>query len=435
MANQVLKLVYYIIYSLELLVVEEAIFHNRVKSRKCYAVVGGVYLLIMVPTILFTERPSYLIILILNISLYVLLFQGKLWSQVVHFLGVYMFTGMVESMVSGIGIFLLQQSLNNLEISLVSGGVRLLFAVISAVFVFVVVTSEWTQKFIKYFRALKWFQYAAIIMIVLSGTLLMAMSEVILEFIDNKEVGAVLHIVIIFLLGTTFVGIIWFVSNVYGKEYYLKQNQLKEEIIRTQQQYYQNIYENDREMRKFRHDIYSQLGCLQLLLLENKNEQALKHLEMIEGDFKRLSVYKYHTGNEILDVIINQKYLEAKKRGIHICVEGRLNRTDFMDSYNLCTIFVNAINNGVEACESMEVVEKVINVSIVEHGNTVFFQFINPATREMYEAVKQNKTTKEDVQNHGLGVENIRMAVELNRGEMEYRYSDERLILEICFEV
>ena len=435
MGENILKLIYYIFYTLELLLVGEAIFHNRVRGKLRYATVIVLYLLIIVSTMLLLGNVNFLLKLALNIIVYVSLFQGKILSRLASFFGVYFFTGTAESIVNGIAFLLLHQPLERLGISTLSVSVRLILDITSATLVLLIITRKGIQKFISYFLSLKWFQYAAIIMIAFSGALVMLISEVVLDYIDNKKVGEIFHFSIIILLGTTFVGIIWFVSTVYAKEYYLKQNQLKEEIIHMQQQYYQNIYENDREMRKFRHDIHSHLGCLQLLMSEGKIEQAIRHLETVENNFEKIKVYKYHTGNEILDVIINQKCMEAKKKNINIIVEGKLNTADFIDAYDLCTIFANALNNGMEAYNRIQNKEKVIHVSILEHERTILFRFDNFATDEMYEALKQNRSTKEDNQNHGFGAENIRMAVEKNGGDLEYHYNNENLILEIYFEM
>ena len=89
----------------------------------------------------------------------------------------------------------------------------------------------------------------------------------------------------------------------------------------------------------------------------------------------------------------------------------------------------------MEAYNRIQNKEKVIHVSILEHERTILFRFVNFATDEMYEALKQNRSTKEDNQNHGFGAENIRMAVEKNGGDLEYHYNNENLILEIYFEM
>ncbi len=433
--NTILKLIQYIIYSVEFFLAGEAIFHNRVKEWIKYIVVIMIYLSIIVPSMLITGSVNFFVKLALNIWIYILLFQGTLSSRLVHFLGVYIFTGMVEGVVSGIGTLILYKPFNNLGVSMVSYGIQLIVAIISAVLTLVITTRAWAKKVVSYFQTLRWFQNVIIIIMVLSGTLVLVISEVLLEYIENKEVGFILHTANLVLVITILIGIIWIVSSVYGKEYYLKQNHLKEEIIFTQQKYYQNIYENDREMRKFRHDIYSQLGCMRLLMAEGKTEQAIQYLDTIDNSFSKIAVNKYHTGSEILDVILNQKCLEANQKEIDIKVEGKLERADSIDAYDLCMIFANALNNGMEACEILSDREKVIKVSLLEHGNTTYFQFVNPATTKMYEMARQNKTAKGDRENHGFGIENIRMAVEKYGGKMEYRYKDEKLTLEIYFEV
>lgn len=101
MSENVLKLVYYIMYSVEIFLVGEALFHNKVKEKIKYIVMTVLYLLVMIPTILLIDNPFFLVPLALNILIYIVLFQGKLLLRLTHFLGVYIFTGMAESVVGG----------------------------------------------------------------------------------------------------------------------------------------------------------------------------------------------------------------------------------------------------------------------------------------------------------------------------------------------
>ena len=116
-------------------------------------------------------------------------------------------------------------------------------------------------------------------------------------------------------------------------------------------------------------------------------------------------------------------------------IKGKLSKTENIDVYDLCTIFSNAISNAIEACEKMSDVKKIITISVLEQGKTIFFRFENPATAEMYETVRQNGTTKMDNKDHGFGILNIKRAVEKNCGEMEYLFQDGKLILEVYFEI
>lgn len=428
-------IIYYIVYAAELFLIGDGIFHNRVKEKAKYAVMAGIYFLVMIPTVLFLSNNVF-VMLALNLLMYNVLFQGTLFSQIVHFVGVYLLTNMAESMVFGIGMILWYPSREHSGMNVVeSGGFSLFFAVVITGFILYIVKRKWTQNFIMYFRALNWFQYLVIIMIVWSGILLLGIITVMPTYIGDQKESAMLFGRVILFMGAALIGVILLVLNGYGKDYYLKQNKMKEEIIRVQQMYFQNIYDNDREMRRFRHDIHSQLNCLGLLLSDGKTEEALEHLQMIGNHFEELTMQKYHTGNEILDVILNQKIQEAEKKGIRIEFAGKMEKPDFMDTYDLCTLFSNMLDNCIEAYEITQANDAAITVSVLTHRNTMLFRFTNPATAEMYEAVRHGRTTKADSENHGFGMENIQRVVGKNHGETDYFFENGKLIVEMYFEI
>lgn len=433
MADEILRIIYYIVYAAELFLVGDGIFHNRVKEKAKYAVIAGIYLLVMIPVVLFLNNNVF-VILALNLLMYLVLFQGTIFSNIVHFIGVYLLTNMAESMVFGIGIILWNTSSKHAGMNAVdSGAFSLVFAVVITGFILYIINRKWTQNFILYFRALNWFQYLVVAMTVWSGILLLGIITVMPAYIGNEKESMVLFGRTILFMGIALVGVILLVLNGYGKDYYLKQNEMKEEIIRVQQMYFQNIYDNDREMRRFRHDIHSQLNCLGLLLADGKTEEALEHLHIIGNHFEELTVQKYHTGNEILDVILNQKIQEAEKKGIRIEFAGKMDKPDFMDTYDLCTLFSNMLDNSIEAYEIIQGEEAAITVSVLSHRNAMLFRFTNPATAGMYEAVKLGRTTKADDRNHGFGMENIQRVVNKNGGETAYFYEDGKLIVEMYF--
>lgn len=434
MPDKVLTIVYYIMYAVGLFWVGDGIFHNRVKEKAKYVVMTGVYLLVTIPAVLFLDTSSFMI-LALNLLMYMVLFQGNLFSCFVHFVSVYLLINMAESMIYGIGVILFSPLLKQLEFSSIrSGELSLLFSIVITGFILCIVRRKWTQDFIMYFRTLNWFQYLVIAMITWSGILLLGIITVVPEYIEGgKESGMLFGLTIVFM-GTAFIGVILLVFSAYGKDYYFQQNKIKEEIIHVQQMYFQNIYDNDREMRKFRHDINSQLRYLELLLADGKTQHALEHLHAIGNHFGELEISQYRTGNELLDVIINQKVQEAKTKGIAVEFEGKMDRPDFMDTYDLCTLFSNMLDNCVDACETIQDEEGVITVAVLTHRNAVLVQFKNPATADMYEAIRHGRTTKTDHKNHGLGMENVRRVVSKNGGEIDYFYNDGKLTVEMYFE-
>ena len=56
MAEKVLRIIYYIVYALELFLIGDGIFHNRVKEKVKYVAMAGIYLLVMIPAVLFLNN-------------------------------------------------------------------------------------------------------------------------------------------------------------------------------------------------------------------------------------------------------------------------------------------------------------------------------------------------------------------------------------------
>lgn len=387
----------------------------------------AVYTAIITLPIFFEIRKFTVIIdWIFGVMMCLLLFKGTLVLRIKKFIEVYLFTGILESMLRGIMVLLPIARLEGISGEIIS---ILLTITVSCQ----ICRQRYFKSFIKYLNALKKYQYIIVAISVVSASLFLAISESIVNSVDNKKIGMIFQTISVCLIGTVIIGIIWLAGSIYRQEYYVKQNQMQERVIQTQQQYYKKMYENEKEMRMFRHDIRAQFGCLQLLLSEGKLEEANEYLKTAADTFEKLTINKYHVGNEILDLIINQAYSTARKKEILLEVEGNMSRIDFINIYDLCSIFSNAINNAIEACERQPDIKKAIKCIILEHNGNFLFRFENPATSEMYNTVKRGNTSKENKKEHGFGIENIRMAVEKNNGRMEYLYSNEKLALEIYF--
>ena len=224
--------------------------------------------------------------------------------------------------------------------------------------------------------------------------------------------------------------VIWLVLESKQKKYYKEQSALKEEMIHIQQEYYKTIYEKNKEMRNFRHDVASQLGLLRVLLERGEVEKAKEQLEDIHNEFEQASFQKIYVGDEMLDAILSLMSQKAIEKGIRLEVLGKLENEKNYDSYELCAIFSNAIRNALEACEELSI-KGSVRIKLLEHLNSLDCTFTNPATEEMYQRALKGETSKADISWHGLGVGNIRRAVERLDGQMEYRFEHGMITLEI----
>ena len=406
-------------------IVGERTFHTITEKRIKYFIAFAICMIVLIPYAFGRySMGMHFIYMCLILTVYIIMFQESIGLRIIHFFQVFLLEMVME--IVFINIF------NMVLGDIVKEEWKELFGMILAMAVLWWITDcRWYKNTITYLSSLTKRQYIAIVIIMLGGAFQMAALNSARHYITNQGAILLLYTFSIVYLIAVLIGIIWFVKGIYSKEYYYKQNQQKEEIIDTQQKYFQAVYEKDREIRRFRHDISAQLGILRMLFEKGDLSAAQEHLTDMENEFSKTVAIKYHLGNDVLDVIVNQMYLKAKEKNIRIEVDGVIKDFKEINTYDLCTIFSNALSNAIEACENMNSAEKVIKVSLLEHNKTLLCRFINPATYEMYQAVSKKNTTKSDIKNHGFGVGNIYMAVEKNGGEVNYFFDEGELCLEI----
>ena len=201
-----------------------------------------------------------------------------------------------------------------------------------------------------------------------------------------------------------------------GKNYFQQSADLNEHYLKAQLQHFNTYQETQRETRRVHHDMKNHIHCLHKLLSQGRNDEAKRYILDLDSQIQQIDK-ELHTGNDIVDAIVNEKYVNSKKDQIAISIEGKLEHLPIA-AIDLCTIFSNAMDNAMEALKDSSVPERKIEIKFKRQNDMQFLMFRNPVER-----VKSNLsflTTKKDFINHGFGLGNIRMAVEKYNGQMEY---------------
>ena len=122
-----------------------------------------------------------------------------------------------------------------------------------------------------------------------------------------------------------------------------------------------------------------------------------------------------HTGNEIVDVIINEKGEEAKKYATSIEVDGDMKGISIAPM-DLCTIFSNLLDNAIEATSLVEETKRIIKICVRKTGDFCFLSIEN-YTASKVEISEQMHTTKSKKSDHGFGIGNVERTVKKYGGE------------------
>ena len=189
--------------------------------------------------------------------------------------------------------------------------------------------------------------------------------------------------------------------------------------VESQIGYYEKINKIYGEFRSFRHDYKNHVLCLRGLIAADKKEEALEYMKTMQ-DMSSVGKNKYHTGNVIIDALLDDKSEKAEKVNTKLVFEGIV-PTSGISNADLCVIMANAIDNAIEACSKDESgKEKEIKAKADFKQGYFFFRASNP----MFEEVKfkeKNKvaTSKSDKEHHGFGVANIVHTAEKYGGSAE----------------
>ena len=86
----------------------------------------------------------------------------------------------------------------------------------------------------------------------------------------------------------------------------------------------------------------------------------------------------YHTGSEVLDILLNEKTLRCRNKGITITCMGSGKALEKMDNMDMYSLFGNLLENAITAVEQLEDPrQKIISMVIQKKGSVVYIDEMN----------------------------------------------------------
>jgi len=179
-----------------------------------------------------------------------------------------------------------------------------------------------------------------------------------------------------------------------------------EQQIKSQSKHLDEILVMQKQLKGFRHDISNHFVALNSYFANSDYEGGMKYLSGITEALESGEIVD--TGNIALDAIISTKKALADEKKIDFNLQVQIPEQLFIEASDICIIFGNALDNAVEACEKINDENKWINLSIIYDDNSVVCKIVNSVNRNKKISLK---TTKQDKENHGFGLDNIKQAL------------------------
>ena len=248
------------------------------------------------------------------------------------------------------------------------------------------------------------------------------LGEMTLSIQRMAMIVAVIFLVIIIAMSVMFVYV------VNSRKILMEINDLNEECMKYQKNYYERLITEDSELRAFRHDVNKHYNAISALLNENDVEQARDYVNEL---INRKDVhFTYKTGNVVADYIINGEVQAIKQENgddVKIQILGKFPQSVGIEQTDLCIILANSLDNVKEAFSRFEG-KKELGITIQNHKKRIILKIEN--TSQPVD-VKNINTSKKDKKNHGYGISNIRRVVDKYNGTMQIKYVDGRFLLEM----
>lgn len=171
--------------------------------------------------------------------------------------------------------------------------------------------------------------------------------------------------------------------------------------------------------KRLRHDLNGYLIDLKTTIQSGKFGEAE---EKIDTMLEQNQLYRNevsHSGNLVIDSLINYKYSLAKKENTdmkcHVFAPEQLP----FDGADLCIILGNLIDNAMEAVSKLSEEQRHIEVSVSQIKGVLRILVQNPYEGKLRKnASGQILTNKGDSSNHGIGLLSVRRSVEKYDGEL-----------------
>lgn len=181
----------------------------------------------------------------------------------------------------------------------------------------------------------------------------------------------------------------------------------------------------DRQTRMMRHNMRNHLTGLLGMLQDGDREQMEEYIRLLLQDtVDHRPQDVAHSGNVVVDAIVNHKYSQAHRNGIEFEVSIYLPSTLPFRAGHLAIVFGNLLDNAMNACLEMETGKRWVNLEAVYTKEVLMVSVCNSSPDRKKDRNGRYATTKSDQRIHGLGISSVEQAVESYHGQLEVEYRD-----------
>ncbi len=152
-----------------------------------------------------------------------------------------------------------------------------------------------------------------------------------------------------------------------------------------------------------RHDLRHKLLAVEDMIARGKKEDALAYIHTLQGEVEYVKPEKWCL-DPLLDAVFSSYFAEARKLGVRVKASLAIPEELPCDAAELSTVFANALENAIRACEALPQERRELVCTCISHPS-LMFEIANPYS----EPIRFDEAGQPVAQTpgHGIGTRSI----------------------------
>lgn len=195
--------------------------------------------------------------------------------------------------------------------------------------------------------------------------------------------------------------------------------QQEQDKIKTDISYYDILEKQNTNLRSYAHDARNHLSAIKNLNTDPEVDSYVSEMIRSLEEYSNVS----HSGNRILDVIIDKYITECSINNISFSFDVKNNNLSRLEYHDTVSILGNLLDNAIEAALTSE--EKAITFETDYRNNYSVIIISNSCgTQPKFESDKTLVTSKENKKLHGFGLRSVKKAIKKYDGDISLEYDE-----------
>ena len=204
------------------------------------------------------------------------------------------------------------------------------------------------------------------------------------------------------------------------------QIQLQREYDMTE--YYKTLFTQNKNQRILIHDIRNHLTSIARLNEQNDHEKIRQYLNSLLNS-PALQNSAYVSDNEMLNSILCHYIKLCQDKQIQFKIDIRKKLLKNLDYTELTSLFCNLLDNAITSCKDMPDPFIELNVLLKENSSLTLIKIVNSCNTEPhFDTNGFPVSSKEDVQNHGLGLKSVSRIISNYNGTIKMYYDSSQKV-------